>query len=229
MVHGGSALFLSLLTCSCLRCISLYCAAKRRRCAALCSAASARSSSLRPHGPQPASLVCPCGSPSKGGGLPCPPPGDLPNPGIVPRSPALQADSLPSEPPGKPKNTGVGSLSLLQGIFPTQESNWSLLHCRRILDQLSYQESPYSYILFHILFHYGLSQDIEHSFLCNYTVGPCCLSILYMLVCICYSQTPNLEGGCFYILPWDIKGEFPPSLSQGENLNCKQYFDRPFE
>jgi len=31
-------------------------------------------------------------------GLPCPPPGDLPNPGIKPRSPALQADSLPSEP-----------------------------------------------------------------------------------------------------------------------------------
>ena len=35
-------------------------------------------------------------------GLPCPPPGDLPNPGIEPESPALQADSLPSEPPGKP-------------------------------------------------------------------------------------------------------------------------------
>ena len=46
---------------------------------------------------------------------------DLPNPGIKPRSPALQADSLPAEPPGKPKNAGVGSLSLLQGIFPTQE------------------------------------------------------------------------------------------------------------
>ena len=43
----------------------------------------------------------------------CPPPGDLPNPGIKPRSPALQANSLSSEPPGKPKNTGVGSLSLL--------------------------------------------------------------------------------------------------------------------
>ena len=37
-------------------------------------------------------------------------------------SPALQADSLPAEPPGKPKNTGVGSLSLLQWIFSTQES-----------------------------------------------------------------------------------------------------------
>ena len=74
-------------------------------------------------------------------GLPCPPPGDLPNPGIEPRSPALQADSLPSEPPGKPKNTGVGSLSLLQGIFLTQESNWGLLHCRQIFYQLSYQGS----------------------------------------------------------------------------------------
>ena len=35
-------------------------------------------------------------------GLPCCPPGDLPDPGIEPRSSALQADSLPSEPPGKP-------------------------------------------------------------------------------------------------------------------------------
>ena len=45
----------------------------------------------------------------------------------------MQADSLPSEPPGKPKNTGAGSLSLLQQIFPTQELNWDLLHCGRIL------------------------------------------------------------------------------------------------
>ena len=37
-------------------------------------------------------------------GLPFPPSGDLPNPGIKPRSPALQADALPSEPPGKPRN-----------------------------------------------------------------------------------------------------------------------------
>ena len=35
-------------------------------------------------------------------GLPCPPPGDLPNPGIEPKSSTLQADSLPSQPPGKP-------------------------------------------------------------------------------------------------------------------------------
>ena len=55
--------------------------------------------------------------------MPCLPPGHLPNPELQPRSPALQAVSLPSEPKGKPKNTGVDSLSLLQGFFPTQESN----------------------------------------------------------------------------------------------------------
>ena len=37
---------------------------------------------------------------------------NLPNPGIEPRSPSLQADSLPAEQQGKPKNTGMGSLSL---------------------------------------------------------------------------------------------------------------------
>ena len=64
------------------------------------------------------------------------------HPGIESRSPALRADSLPAEPPGKPKNTVVGSLSLLQWIFPSQESNRGLLHCRRILYQLSYEGSP---------------------------------------------------------------------------------------
>ena len=39
-------------------------------------------------------------------GLPCTPPGDLPNPGIEARSPASQVDSLPSEPPGK--LSGIG-------------------------------------------------------------------------------------------------------------------------
>ena len=38
--------------------------------------------------------------------LPFPPPGDLPDAGIEPRSPALQADSLPPKPPGKPGNAG---------------------------------------------------------------------------------------------------------------------------
>ena len=72
-------------------------------------------------------------------GLPCPPPGGLPNPGIEPKSPPLQAVSLPSEPPGKEspcEGTGVllirpgtGSLrsrpvqsSCLPGAGPVSET-----------------------------------------------------------------------------------------------------------
>ena len=68
--------------------------------------------------------------------------GNLPNPGIEPRSPPLQVNSLPAEAQGKPRNTGVDSLFLLQLIFPTQESNRGFLHCRQIVYQLSYQRSP---------------------------------------------------------------------------------------
>ena len=81
-------------------------------------------------------------SPEYWSGQPFASPGDFPNPGIQLRSPALQADSLPVEPQGKSKNTGVGSLSLLQELFLTQELNQGLLHCRWILYQLSYQGSP---------------------------------------------------------------------------------------
>ena len=41
------------------------------------------------------------------------------------------------------QNTGVGSLSLLQGIFSTQGSNPGSPHCRQILYQLSYEGSPH--------------------------------------------------------------------------------------
>ena len=49
-------------------------------------------------------------------GLLCPPPGDLPNPGIEPGSPALQADSLPSEPEKQ-----VGYKVQCKCIVPTKE------------------------------------------------------------------------------------------------------------
>ena len=51
-------------------------------------------------------------------GLPFPAPGDLPHPGIKPRSPALQADSLPSEPPGKP-----------QTVYSTTKTNTISFYC----------------------------------------------------------------------------------------------------
>ena len=64
-------------------------------------------------------LLCPWNSPGKstGVGLPCPPPGDLPDPGIEPGSPALQADSLLSAPPGKP---GYGAINNSEYLRPLQ-------------------------------------------------------------------------------------------------------------
>ena len=63
--------------------------------------------SVQSHGLQPARLLCSWGlyQQEYWSGKPFPSPGDLPDPGIKPRSPALQADSLPSEPPGKLKIT----------------------------------------------------------------------------------------------------------------------------
>ena len=100
---------------------------------------SVMSDSLQPHG-----LYNPWNSPGQKTGVDSLSllQGDLSNPGIKPRPPALQADSLPAEPQGKSKNTGVGSLSLHQQIFLTQELNWGLLHCRWVLYWLSYQGSP---------------------------------------------------------------------------------------
>ena len=65
--------------------------------------------------------------------LVCPLPGDLPNPGVKPRSPTLQADSLPFEPPRKPKSAGV--------VYPFSKETArprNLLNCRRFLYMLSY-------------------------------------------------------------------------------------------
>ena len=101
---------------------------------------SVMSDSLWPHGLQPVRLLCPWTSSCQNtvvGSFHSP--ADLPNPGIEPRSPTLQVDSLPAELTGKLKNTAVGSLSLLQGIFPTQELYQDLLHYRQILYRLSHR------------------------------------------------------------------------------------------
>ena len=82
----------------------------------------------------------------------------LPSPASLPRaeseseSHSVVSDSLqphgrygPWNSPGQ--NTGVGSLSLFQWIFPTQGLNPGLLHCRRILYQLSHKGSPFQGLL----------------------------------------------------------------------------------
>ena len=59
----------------------------------------------------------------------------------------MEGSPLSMNSPGK--NTGVGGHSLLQGIFPTQESNLGLPHCRQILYHRSHQGSPLSSLVAH--------------------------------------------------------------------------------
>ena len=75
---------------------------------------------------QPAKLLCPWGFSRQEhwSGLPCPPPGALPNPGTEPRSPALQVNSLLSERPGKPIDLESLYVSL---CFSTSFSSSGLL------------------------------------------------------------------------------------------------------
>ena len=102
----------------------------------------------------------------------------------------------------------MGCRSLLQGNFPTQGSNPGLLHCRRILNHLSHQGSPFVcmnipialfpviriYILFQSLFHYRSLQDIQYSSLC-YIVGLCWLSFFFFLILIFgYTESSLLPG-----------------------------------
>ena len=80
------------------------------------------SNSWWPRGLEPARLLCPWGfsRPEYWSGLPCPPPGDLPNPRIKPLSPALQVDSLPSEPLGPKVESKFSELSIL----PVNTFSW---------------------------------------------------------------------------------------------------------
>ena len=62
-------------------------------------------------------------SPEYWSGVPFPSPGDLPNPGMEPRSPTLQADSLPAEPPGKPQEYWSGQPRPPPGELPDLGGN----------------------------------------------------------------------------------------------------------
>ena len=71
------------------------------------------------------------------GRWPFPSPGDLPNPEIEPRSPALQADALPSEPPGKPQNSRrkiqkSHLRSQKKKLLPEEQCGHCVRHCWKV-------------------------------------------------------------------------------------------------
>ena len=77
------------------------------------------------------------------------------------------------------QNTRVGSLSLLQGILPTQESNWSLPHCRRILYQLGYQGAT------------SFCGILQWKFSCSASFKIIWISYALMILCITPSSHPS--------------------------------------
>ena len=94
-------------------------------CALLCLVTQSCPTLCNPMDCSPARLLCPWGFSRHEywSRLPCPPPGDLPNPGMEPRSPALQVGSLPSEPPGKPWWNTLNTL--FSCFFPCDSSSYS--------------------------------------------------------------------------------------------------------
>ena len=97
------------------------------------------SNSLRPHG---LIQTMEFSRPEYWSGQPFPSPGDLPNPGIEPRSPSLQADSLPAEPQGMPSIIAISFKLVLLfhlwasylhiSLFSTQQSAWSVKTLARL-------------------------------------------------------------------------------------------------
>ena len=78
----------------------------------------------------------------------------------------------------------------------------------------------HTHILFHILFYYGLSQDIVYSSLC-YTVRPCCLSILYKVVCLSLLLGSTQYGANPHFL------EFSPTSPDFSSYKYTSY--KPFQ
>ena len=96
-----------------------------------------------------------------------------------------------------PKNTGVGSHSLLQGIFLTQGLNLGLLHCRQILYHLSHRGSPSNFLLAIYFTRTGTSfsfADILHHFFFS-------LSFIFFSTCS-IEYNPHMVFLCLKVFYW---------------------------
>ena len=103
-------------------------------------------------------------------------------------SDSLQSHGLYSQWNSPGQNTGVGRLSLLQGIFPTQGSNPSLPHCRQILYQLSHRENPMLFLQSRTTLHYLFIFFLIY-YLLEYSDLQHCVSFCYKANRISYTYT----------------------------------------
>ena len=112
----------------------------------------------------------------------------------------LQPHGLYSSWNSSGQNTGVGSLSLLQGVLPPQGLNWILLHCRRILYQRSYQGSPnWIYELrfcFGVIFNFRANLKVLAIFYFRFVGTPSRL-------CLCSLQTIWIS--LMWLRAWELR------------------------
>ena len=113
-------------------------------------------------------------------GLPLPSPGDLPNPGMEPRSPALQADALTSEPPGKPnvhKRSKIGPVRFTHIAISSCEAAMVITECLEFPVCVSFRvgcndsESPTTTFKQHDIFIFCVKVKVSQS----------CLTLCYLM------------------------------------------------
>ena len=143
-------------------------------------------------------------------------------------SDSLQHHGLysPWNSPGQ--NTGVGSLSLLQGIFSTQGSNPGLPRCRQILYQLSHKGSPRILKWVAYPFCSGSSRPrnwtgvsrIAGGFFTSWDLR----EALYIVVCICQSQSRNPSQPPFPLVSHTVVLYFCVSISTSQVSSSLPFF-----
>ena len=129
-------------------------------------------------------------------GLPFPSPGDLPNPGIEPGSPALWADALPSEPPGKspPRGPYLSPNSLKTcGLLG---SSWLLIVQLLLLDMINSSRVMETLLLL-CRAHPSSSLPPHFTFSSPSPLPQCCLFIFRCRMSLSLGVFPNLWGLCF--------------------------------
>ena len=133
-------------------------------------------------------------------GLPCPPPEDLPNPGIELRSPALQVDSLTSEPPRKPKEPSKPSFQTREDqvprrLFPSAldfPSLSPLVHTHWLLQRIKRWTSDNICLILIVVGPFGSWGKGEHP---NQLPVPSPKSSRLCALCLYFSKNVHDQGG----------------------------------
>ena len=161
-------------------------------------------------------------------GLPFPSPGDLPDPGIKPKSPALQADALTSEPPGRPlrESWPINLPSRLLWLHPpasTTQFQASLPFARSLLQSqvASFQFLDPSNASFCLRIYAYTARLYQKCFSWAYYLGDCFSSFRSWLRCYLFTEViPDHLGGLKMAVKSVLLPPLPSALEGGVYFYC---------